>query len=172
MQIATYATLPFNVTVTEDEIRNGIMYDKVKNRTVVFHRNVVDLVDNLHHSRAVKFIDMIPGQENQVDAEAQSMLHKLKTVSIPREVKSEDTKSFDIKWSNNNGINERDHLQYLLELCGAFYDMLRRQIQDCLAKIDDLAKDPRVLEVLQHSSMCESRCELFQVCTVNIHFSL
>ena len=153
--------------MTEDEIRNGIMYDKIKNRTVVFHRNVTDLMDNLHHTKASKFIDLVPGQEKQVDAEAQNMLHKLKTISLPKEVKSEDTKSFDISWSNNNGINERDHLQYLLELCGAFYDMLKRQIQDCLAKMDDLTKDPRVLEVLQHSSVCENRCAVFSGRPIN-----
>ena len=139
------------------------MYDKEKNRTVIIHRNVVDLMDNLNHNRAVKFIDMVPGAEATVDTEAQKMLHRLKNDSIPKEVKSEHIKSFDIKWSNNNGINERDHLQYLLELCGAFYDMLKNQIQACLTRMDDLCKDPRLLEVLQHSKTCENRCELFQV---------
>ncbi len=157
----------FFLAVTEDEIRNGIFYDKMKNRTLVFHRNVTDLLENLHHSKADKFIDMVPGS-GKVDAEAQKLLDKLKHKKIPLEVKAEDTKTFNIKWSNNNGINAKDHVKYLEDLCTVFSNMLKKHVLHSLTKMDDLTKDPRVLEVLQHSSTCETRCQLFQVRTVSL----
>ncbi len=104
-----------------------------------------------------------------MDHEAQELLNKLKTKSIPKEVDENNTERFDIRWSNNSGINKWDHQQYLLSLCDSFYNLIKKNIvetlrESCHSNPLKEEQEKQTSEILQHLSMCESRCQMFQVC--------
>ena len=149
------------LTVTEDEIQHGTVKDPIPGRQVVFNRNIIDLHQNLKHSRAVKFIDLEPDTKI-VDEEAQEMLARFRDHIIPSYASQHNIRSYSIRWSDDGGVSNRDNAEYLHRLSEDFYEMIKRQIISNLAQRDDLQLDPLVNEVLQHAHLCITRCQAFQ----------
>ena len=150
-------------TVTEDEVIHGILTNPHKSNQLVIRRHINNLTNNIHHQRAAKFMDLLP--DGSVDKEAAVLLHELNDVKIPGAVdEGEYGLSYTVEWSGNQGIDEVVHRDYLASLCEGFYDSMTQLIHDCHARgkyshADD-TNNP-LTEVLQHATMCKSRCDMF-----------
>ncbi len=149
------------IVVTQDEIQHGVMYDKVPGRHICLFRNIPDLMQNLTHSKANKFIDK--ADVTVIDSEAQKMLHQLQHEMIPNYIDKKNIDKFSVNWSRKvGGVSEKEHRDYLKDMCSSFYNIMTEQIQESVERNEELQQDPLVLEVLQHLHMCQARCKWFQ----------
>ena len=111
--------------VTEDEIVEGIAQnDRRKDRCLAFIRHINNI--NLQHPKAWRFIDMTA--DKQLDTEAQQLMTSLREETIPQLLPAENIFRFETDWSDDDGINERDHAAYLQQFCDTFETAIKQQI--------------------------------------------
>ena len=98
------------IAVTEDEIVEGIaLNEKRQDRCLAFIRHINNI--NLQHPKAWRFIDMTA--DKQLDTEAQQLMTSLREETIPQLLPAENIFRFEADWSDDGGINEREHAAYL-----------------------------------------------------------
>ena len=113
------------IAVTEDEIAEGIaLNDKRKDRCLAFIRHINNI--NLQHPKAWRFIDMTA--DKQLDTEAQQLMTSLREETIPQLLPAENIFRFEADWSDDDGINEREHAAYLQQFCDTFKTAILKQI--------------------------------------------
>lgn len=111
--------------MTEDEIRHGIVYDPVKGRQICLFRYIQDLLEHVEDKKGPKFIDIM---EEEIDGEAQRLLHILRDKTIPQYVDKDNMSNFVVRWSSPSGISEKKNHDYIKNLCETFYMMVRKQV--------------------------------------------
>ena len=151
----------FNLlTVTEDEIQNGIFNDIAPNsHCLCYIREISNLQDNIPEAITSRYIDSDPEKPTQVDSSAQFLLQQLKEEKIPSVLAQSNIKKIDVPWTKG-GVTPDRHKQYLEWLCNEIYTDVKRLIDGALAtresKIPELHQD-----ILHHASFCISKCESF-----------
>ena len=150
------------LAVTDDEIRHGILYDADRERQICFVRNITDLMDNLDHPDAPKFIDMSDREKRIIDTEAQGLLRVLKDDRLSNWVSPDNIHHLQVKWSQSNGIDLYENQEYIIELCENFYSSVCDQIAERVSQQSLLGEDPLSSEVLQHAAMARKLIGIFQ----------
>ena len=129
----------------------------VNKNCFVLYRNITNLDDNLSHRRAQKFTDIKPGT-NTYDADARKLLTDLKASKIPKFLSSSfNQRTFDVTWTDLDN-DPSDNEEYLQQFCDAFRELMLHLIAVSAKQADQLNKDPYVVEVIQHLTMCKTRC--------------
>ncbi|KAL5479631.1 hypothetical protein EMCRGX_G023180 [Ephydatia muelleri] len=108
----------YNQSVTEDEIRHGILAVKSPNdHCLCYNRQIVGI--NKHDAAASKYTDVDPKNPNKINSMAQDCLKCLKNERIPFVLDSSNIRSYAVTWSHNTGIDTSlaEHENYLKELC-------------------------------------------------------
>ena len=79
--------------VTEEEVRHGLLApNDVTSSALCFVRNIEDMSEHLHESKAWRFIDK---SDDDVDDEAQKMLTQLRDAEIPRKLPQSNILKYD-----------------------------------------------------------------------------
>eukprot|EP01099_Mayorella_cantabrigiensis_P001340 TRINITY_DN1584_c0_g1_i1.p1 TRINITY_DN1584_c0_g1~~TRINITY_DN1584_c0_g1_i1.p1 ORF type:complete len:1631 (+),score=403.07 TRINITY_DN1584_c0_g1_i1:456-4895(+) len=151
------------MSVTEEEIRHGILEAKRKDQTYYFRRNLHNI--KVDDPEARNFIDVIyQNNKAQVDDEAQKHLNFLKDTLIPKAFEQDKVKghiiTYDLEWSAL-GINLKEHEKYLKlitdQFCHTICESMIAGIQnDTLSHPDHLYD-----EALEHSIFCQKKTETF-----------
>ena len=66
--------------------------------------------------------------DKQLDTEAQQLMTSLREETIPQLLPAENIFRLGTDWSDDGGINERDHAAYLEQFCDTFKTALKAQI--------------------------------------------
>ncbi|XP_048576749.1 NACHT and WD repeat domain-containing protein 2 isoform X2 [Nematostella vectensis] len=163
------------MSVTENEIRHGIIESSQPNDKVLwFKRTITDIGDNIKSEKSAKFIDIVEvakrkrsknSQVREVDKPAQYLLKNLQS-EIRSTLDKSNIFSYDIKWTSEGVTPEGNltHGQYLGKLCTEFYDVMKKKITDAITKraageVRD--KEHLFQEVAQHATFCNLKCENF-----------
>ena len=127
------------------------------NRCLVIRRTIKDI--NIDHQKAWRFIDK--SDDHTLDKEAQDLLTKLRDKVIPESLPKENIIDFTTTWSENDGINEHDHAEYLTKFCTSFEERLLDLIERGINKVSIASKSKVYSEVLEHSHQCTQKVERF-----------
>jgi len=133
-------------------------------------RHITNLMENICHSRAHKFIDVVPGRDTQqrnvdVDVDAQQMLTTLQQDKIARVLGPESIVHFDIVWENPEETNPNEDEVYLSEFMKVFESKMLHLIEGAVEQQRSVSRDSHVVEILQHLSVCRQRS---QVCLSHV----
>jgi hypothetical protein len=151
------------IIVTEKEIINGVLSPSNANqRTLCFLREIVDIHDHISDPKASKFIDLNYSNDGtpMIDQEAEHLLNRLKNVRIPNALQSENIYSYKVNWTSN-GINRRDHAEYITQFNDQFYNAIKQQIDQCVQSRILIVSDPLQHEILEHAIQCKTYVEKF-----------
>ena len=66
--------------------------------------------------------------DKQLDTEAQQLMTSLREETIPQLLPAENIFRFEADWSDDGGINEREHAAYLQQFCDTFKAAIMKQI--------------------------------------------
>ena len=111
--------------VTQEEILEGISSNRRRqDRCLAFIRHINNI--NLQHPKAWRFIDMTA--DKQLDTETQQLMTSLREETIPQLLPAENIFRLEADWSDDGGINEREHAAYLQQFCDTFKAAIMKQI--------------------------------------------
>ena len=152
-------------TVTEDEIRRGIINASSPSKHCFWFKRVIsDLGANIDSRNAGKFIDKTWGANASVDQTAQKLLNTLREKDLPRALPSANIVTYDVKWSDN-GVDPSTtpaHSQYIEKLCEDFYATLTQMIDNGIKENETSdSRDSFAEELFQHGSFCQKKCKSF-----------
>ena len=155
----------FSISVTEDEIHNGILYASAPNKHCIwFRRNIEDLLDVANNCKntARLYTDFV---EDAIDTDAAQLLQELKENRIEKTLDAERIVSYDVKWAAENGIDPKSspqHKKYIEKLCSDFLQKLTENILEGIKerKSADI-EDPLYHEIVQHIKICQEKCKMF-----------
>jgi len=146
------------IIVTEKEIVNGILSASNANqRTLCFLREIDDIHHHLSDNKASKFIDLHYSNDGQpiIDQEAEHLLTRLKNTRIPNVLQSNNIFSYKVRWTSD-GINRRDHAEYIAQFNDDFYRAIKQQIDCCVKSRIMIISDPLQHEILEHAIQCKT----------------
>ncbi|XP_022788384.1 NACHT domain- and WD repeat-containing protein 1-like [Stylophora pistillata] len=156
----------YYMSVTEDEIRRGIINATGKdNHCFWFRRVITDISDFVTDPNTGKFVDKRWGNPSSVDESAQTLLEELREKDLPEVLSKNNIIQYDVKW-HTNGIDpsaSQEHAQYIKKLCTDFYDTLTDRINRGIEEDQSTNKEDILTEeVFQHGSFCRKKCGMFQ----------
>ena len=147
--------LPYEFSVTENEIRTGLLAlpeESRKINCIWFKRNITDLEKHIMagDKRVGAFTDLVWGTNN-VEPEAKRLLDTLRTEEVPAALLKENVHEYDVEFAPGVGIdpikNEK-HAAYIATLVEDFQVALIKAISANLARLPLLA--PLESEIVQH----------------------
>ena len=144
--------------MTEKEIVKGILAaPKANQRALCFFREIDDIYDHLADSRASKFIDMKSSDTGElvIDSEAETLLNRLKQTRIPNALQSQNIFSYRVHWKSD-GINRRDHAEYISQFNQDFHHAIQQQIDHCVQSNAMIVSDPLQNEIMEHAIQCKT----------------
>ncbi|XP_068719523.1 NACHT domain- and WD repeat-containing protein 1-like [Montipora capricornis] len=155
----------YHMSVTEDEIRRGIINAACPSKHCFWFKRVIsDLVENIDGNDAGKFIDKTWGANPSIDETAQKLLNNLREKDLPQSLPSENIITYEVNWSEN-GVDPTtvpEHSEYIERLCKDFYDTLTKMIDsEIKEKETSDTRDSFAEEVFQHGSFCQQKCRSF-----------
>ena len=153
------------ISVTEDEIYNGILNANAPNKHCIwFRRNIEDLLDVANNCKntARLYTDFV---EDAIDTDAAQLLQELKENRIEQTLDAERIVSYDVKWVTEKGIDPKscpEHKKYIEQLCSDFQKKLTENILEGIeeSKSADI-EDPLYIEIVQHIKICQEKCKKF-----------
>ncbi|XP_064629347.1 NACHT and WD repeat domain-containing protein 2-like [Lineus longissimus] len=152
------------VTVIEEEINLGLSIEKPDDHCLVFIRNIEDLGFNLRHHKASRFIDLLPvsdeGTMPRVDEESLRRLKAMNNGKIQERLSNDNIIQMFARWSNDDGINCRDHSQYLNKFCDIFQSLMKNLIDRAVVKMRRIT-NPLSDTILDHLTYCKDMCKVF-----------
>ena len=144
--------------MTDEEVENGIIKCKERNQTTLcFIRTLEDI--NLKHGKAWRFIDV--DDNGTADTHSQTLLDHIKYDKIPGVLDKKNIFNFNIKWSDNEGINPTDHEGYLDEFCETFEREVLRLVDDGVRVSHHQHTTPVYKEIIDHSHQAREKCTRF-----------
>lgn len=149
--------------VTEKEIVDGILsVPNANERTLCFLREIKDIHSYISDNKASKFIDLQYTNDGQrkIDEEAEQLLNRLKYTRIPNALNSSNIYSYKVNWTPN-GINRRDHVEYIEKFNEDFYNAIKQQIDTCVKSRTTIVSDPLQHEILEHAIQCKAYVSKF-----------
>ncbi len=151
-----YCLLRF-IIVTEEEIDRGLIQDSNPNaHCLCFTRTLHDI--NLMHNKAWRFIDQT--DQKAIDEESQLLLEETKD-RILSYLDHSNLFHFDVPWSDDGGVSELDHSQYLSDFCNTFQEAVMKLIERGVQSEQGASSDALYNEVLEHAHQCVAKCEQF-----------
>jgi len=90
-----------------------------------------------------------------IDEEAEHLLNRLKTTRIPNALQSKNIFLYKVNWTPN-GINRRDHAEYISQFNEDFYNAIKQQIDNCVKSRIMSVSDPLQHEILEHAIQCKT----------------
>ncbi|CAF4641417.1 unnamed protein product [Rotaria sp. Silwood2] len=146
------------IIVTEKEIVKGILsVSDANQRTLCFLREIDDIYDHLSDNKVSKFIDLHYSNDGKpiIDHEAEQLLNRLKYTRIPNALQSNNIYSYKVHWKPD-GINRRDHIEYIAQFNDDFYNAIKQQIDCCVKSRIMIVSDPLQHEILEHAIQCKT----------------
>lgn len=116
-----------------------------------FFRDIENLHQNIHHHRALKFVDLLPvenGSPAEIDTDAHDRLKLLRDNDIPQKLNKDNIIRLSTQWSDSGGINLADNNEYLEKLARTFYDKMIWLIDSNLEETN-LNEDDQTKEIRQ-----------------------
>lgn len=150
-------------SVTEYEIERGLLEaEKPDEEVLCFVREITDLEKNLHHKRALKFLDSVKNG-SEIDAEAQELLRVLKDVKIPAALTDgRNTEFFPVTWTDPERSDPNDNAEYLRNFCHVFREKMCWLINRCICQTQSFSCNSQVIEILQHLKMAKKLSQDFR----------
>ncbi|CAD5120533.1 DgyrCDS9098 [Dimorphilus gyrociliatus] len=144
-------------SVTHLEIEQALGTGNAKSsRAVCLIRTIADLSSHLDERRSCKFIDLIP-QSISINKKAQESLARMKTKYIE---KFHSVLEHTTQWSSPNGVDSKDHLEYLQKMSVQIHDKLRKMIT--YAATSNKSYDGELFaEVVKHWRTARARSSKF-----------
>ena len=157
--------MTFYISVTEDEIHNGILKANAPNKHCLwFRRNIENLSKVATSSKNIArfYTDFV---EDSIDTDAAELLQELKENHIEKTLDTERIVSYDVKWVADKGIDPRscpDHKKYIEQLCADFREKLTENILQGIKerKSADI-ENSLYHEIVQHIRICQEKYEVF-----------
>eukprot|EP00026_Physarum_polycephalum_P000315 Phypoly_transcript_00315.p1 GENE.Phypoly_transcript_00315~~Phypoly_transcript_00315.p1 ORF type:complete len:1677 (+),score=283.12 Phypoly_transcript_00315:184-5214(+) len=153
---------PFIISITEEEVRNGILDNKnAKDQSFGVMRNIsgVGAIDEKSRS---KFIDVFTTDYKTVDQEAGKLLQALKKEVVANlgaaKITTYDLEGKQVEESVAAPTDK--HKEYLTKFRDSFTKMIATHILDAIKKVH-VAMEPFVEEVIQHQLLQESKVKAF-----------
>ena len=130
------------------------MADPHANRRCLFFQRLIGNI-NFSHEKVGRFVDIT--RKGQVDAHAKNNLQQITDHRIPSKLHSSNIHKFSVWWSDEGGINETAHAQYLQDLATSVGKSLRKQIDDAMRGIKKMDQTELYHEALNHAHMCVTK---------------
>ncbi|KAK3736404.1 hypothetical protein QZH41_017906 [Actinostola sp. cb2023] len=158
--------LKYFMSVTEDEVRRGIINakDPLKH-TFWFKRVISDLKKHVSDSKVGQFMDKTwATPAGEVDKEAQDYLNTLREKDLPAVLPKSNIVQYNVQW-NKNGIDPQtssEHAQYIDKLTNDVYEKMTTMISDGIAENETAdTREAVAEEIFQHLSFCQKKCQAF-----------
>ena len=113
----------------------------------------------MKHEKAWRFVETT--DDHEINTETESLLTKMKTELIPSHLPSDNIYNFKTQWSDNEGINEEDHRDYLKLFCDTFEKAILDLIERGYNNTSVEAVGKIYPEVLEHSHQAVQKVERF-----------
>ncbi|ELU16966.1 hypothetical protein CAPTEDRAFT_23665, partial [Capitella teleta] len=154
-------TEKYFMSVTEQEIQQGVFKTKgdINNQCLCYIRIIEDITENLSHSLAWRFIDLVDNAN--LDIEAQGYLERLRDNRLVQALETSNVFKANVKWSEDGGINRDSHKDYLRHLMAHFEQAMMMMVDRCMVTSKRFLKNSLFVEVYQHSCMAKDRCQVF-----------
>jgi len=162
--------------VTEREVQCGMLQSEhPADTSFCITRHISNLLDNIHHTRAHKFIDVQTNRDTvvaqpssvAVDVDAQYMLSSLRRDKIASVLGPDSIVHFDVKWLNMEESNPNEDEMYLSEFMEVFESKMMCLIERAVAEQRSVTRDPHVVELMQHLTICRQRSQVCRLCTTS-----
>lgn len=152
------------VAVTEREIQCGMLESRDPTSTsFCITRRITNLMDNIHHVHAHKFIDIVPATsaaDVTIDVNAQQMLTSLQQDKIAAVFTPQSIAHFDIRWENPDETNPNEDEDYLSGFMEVFECKMLALIEHAITQQRSVTCDAHVVEILQHLTVCRQRSQV------------
>lgn len=150
--------LPYQFSVTENEIRTGLLAlppATRKDMCLWFRRNITDLDKHIAagDKRVGAFTDLVWGTTT-VEPDAKRLLDALRSSEVPAALPKENVREYDVQFAPGVGIDPQEpkHAAYLEQLVTDFQKVLVSSISDNLAKQPlHSALEIELVQHLQHA---------------------
>eukprot|EP00047_Mylnosiga_fluctuans_P019195 m.80006 g.80006 ORF g.80006 m.80006 type:complete len:2206 (-) comp8022_c1_seq1:60-6677(-) len=145
---------PFEFSVTENEIRTGLLNvpkETRDNMCIWFKRNITDLDAHIANGdkRVGAFTDLVWGT-NTVDPDAKRLLDTLRNTEVPAAMNPKNVHEYDVEFAPGVGIDPANskHAAYIKKLVDDFEKVLVASISASLERQAKLG--PLHEEIMQH----------------------
>eukprot|EP00736_Rhodelphis_marinus_P009553 Rmarinus@m.20301 len=141
----------YTISVTEKEVFQGLVHNPAANKgAFVFLRELENF--DLTDKAVPKFIDM---DGPRIDVEAQNLLDRLKTVTVPENISSRNIKSYTVDW-RRGGINRShsEHAEYLKTFTTDFLNVIVDSLFAVLQEQKANPPDNVYEDVILHNISC------------------
>ena len=88
------------------------------------------------------------------------LLNRLKSQRIPNVLQSKNIHSYHVQWTSD-GINRRDHSNYIAQFNEDFCNAIKEQIDNCVQSRVTKVSDPLKHEILEHAIQCKTYVNKF-----------
>jgi len=161
--------------VTEREVQCGMLQSQHPSDTsFCITRHITNLLDNIHRSRAHKFIDVVTNGDTAqpssatVDVDAQCMLSSLRFDKIASVLGPEGMVHFDVEWFNVEEGNPNEDEVYLSEFMEVFESKMMHLIERAVLEQRSTTRDSHVVELMQHLTVCRQRSQVCCLCPITL----
>ena len=96
-----------------------------------------------------------------MDQEAQDLLSDLRDCRLVKKIHPDNIVKYKLDWSDNGGLNDENHYEYLVEFINHFYKNIVKLVRRAMRKEDSSAFGRIVTEILQHSHSCNTVSRIF-----------
>ena len=150
------------VAVTEHEIQCGMLQSHDPASTsFCITRHITNLAENIHCSRAHKFIDVITCQRGiDIDVDAEQMLSTLRHDKVAAVLDAPSIAHFDIHWDNPQASDPNEDKLYLSEFMNVFEHKMLELIELAVSRQQSVTRQSHVVEILQHLTVCAQRSQV------------
>lgn len=164
MSLSERDKIKWRISVTEMEVRRGILDRSDQHRCLCVIRDIQDFkhassIEKLDpaQSRMIgRHVELEKGPGIRVDESTQN-----KSLELRNQVKKTGVKckEFTVKWSEN-GIQEDTHGDYMKEVGYLVYNFITQGVEEALSKAVKL--DSLTQEIISHGNLCHKRGSEFR----------
>ena len=152
------------LTVTENEVRNGIICCKRPEKHCACFVRVLNGVDQAVNDEDISlYVDL--DSKGRRDQDSKDRLDCLRFEKVREALRSINVKCFELKWEGKGiDLELNSHEKYLKEFGKSFFDTIKKLIDQHIVEKEELDhSDHEELhkEILHHASFCVSRCSIF-----------
>ncbi|OAF67265.1 Leucine-rich repeat and WD repeat-containing protein [Intoshia linei] len=139
--------LNYFISVTEREIRCGILEVDEPNDNCLVYKRDIEKIENVGSVFTRNFLDYTG---NYINTESQRLMNKLRNVTLTNVLSKDNIYNFSIDWFSPEGINPSHHEEYLQVFCKHFYFKMIEMISLNYKKVNHLEYHTSCSEILQH----------------------
>ena len=154
----------YEISVTELEVLRGLLETEFPEKTAFVIRRCIKEMEGVYEEEgAGKFID-IDWSSKRVNQESRDRLLTLKNEKVPKVLRNQNIKDFDIEWSVN-GIKRDSHQRYLQEvtdaICHEVFDSIKEHFmqESVLLHMESNTRYRLEKELRQGADLMKKLCE-------------